>query len=118
MDVETDDTTYTPKGRNRSIYSARQLSGKMKEIFQVGLKMRWESQSSHGSSFLITPKKGTLGLSRQLAQRWDSKGKDNSGAGRLSANIQNGDHVVLTAQAERGAEEHGSDSGEERNESS
>lgn len=77
----------------------------MKENFQVGLKMRWESQSSRGSSFLITSKKGTLGLSHQLAQRWDSKGKENSGSGRLSANIQNGDHVFLQSKQ----------SGEQRN---
>lgn len=33
-------------------------------------------------------KQGTLGLSHQLAQRWDGKGKETSGPGRLSANIQ------------------------------
>lgn len=38
VDVEADDTTYTPKGRNRYVYSTRRLSGKMK-IFQVGLKI-------------------------------------------------------------------------------
>lgn len=117
MDVEANDTTYIPKGRNRSIYSTRHLSGKMKEIFQVGLKMWWESQSSHGSSFLITPKKGTLGLSHQLAQRWDRKGKENSGTGRLSANIQMESMCFLQSRQRGEAEEHGSDGGEERNES-
>lgn len=60
-------------------------------------------------------KQGTLGLSHQLAQRWDRKGKENSGPGRLSANIQMESMCFLQSRQRGEAEEHGSDGGEERN---
>ena len=90
------------EGRNRFFYSIMWLSGEMREVFQVGLKMAWESQSSRGLSFLTAPKEGTLGnFFSQLAQMWDRRGRESSGIGRVSANTQNGVHIFLTGQVGR-----------------
>lgn len=80
--LKFDDTTYTPKGRNRSVYLTRRLSGKMKEIFQVGLKMG-KLELSH-LSFLITPKTGNIGaFSSTGPEVWTERVRETSGPGRL-----------------------------------
>lgn len=80
-------------------YSIMSLSGEIGEVFQVGLRTVWESQSLHSLSFLTAPKEGTLGLSHQLAHMWDRRGGESCVVGRLSASIQNGVQVFLTVQA-------------------